>query len=133
MPSTVNVCLLPAGGNRSAGHDWMHQGCSSSIMSLNACVYGLHLDLQIAVHQEFYFRNFLNVLLLFNFIIGTCSFQVLFSCIVTNSFRFWFYYYYFFVCLSCCFYDHFCYCVGRKTSKIVTGMKISGLVQSFSS
>jgi len=50
MPSTVNVCLLPAGGNKSAGQDWMHQGCSSLIMSLNACVYGLHLDLQIAVH-----------------------------------------------------------------------------------
>lgn len=40
-------------------------------MSLNACEYGLHLDLQLQC-IEFYFRNFLYVLLLFMFIIGTC-------------------------------------------------------------
>lgn len=39
-------------------------------MSLNACEYGLHLDLQLQC-IEFYFRNFLYVLLLFMFMIGT--------------------------------------------------------------
>lgn len=83
MPSTVNGGLLPPGGNTSAGHEWMYQGsCCSSIMSLSACVW-TSLGFAIAVHQEFYFRNFLNVLLLFNFIIGT-FFP---PCIVTNFFQ----------------------------------------------
>lgn len=84
MPSTVSVCLLPPGGNTSTGHDWMYLGSYCSSMSLNACVYGLHLDLQLQC-ISFILEMFINVLLLFNFIIGTFFFFFP-PCIVTKFF-----------------------------------------------